>query len=423
MTLDAIKQRLSVFTDKKKFLIAYSGGLDSHVLLHLMSELSQSAGLTIRAVHVNHGLQKESAAWAAHCRTICDSLSVPYFLVDLKLAEQSGESLEALARDARYQAIEKILKNDEVLLTAQHQDDQAETLLLQLFRGAGVDGLASMPRCSLLGKSLHIRPLLDYSRRELQEYAKRHRLDYIEDPSNQEQRFDRNFLRLTILPQLEKRWKGIKRVLSRAAAHQSETKALLDEFAAQDLQAVQGDTKDRILISRLKSFSRQRQALLLRYWIKQQGFRAPSEKKLSHLFEDVINCREDARPLLHWRGAEIRRFQDNLYIMPPLIPHDAQQVINWDLKKSLAFPALHLELDPLKIKQFLPDLDKPVTVRFRQGGEKIYLADRKTNVSLKKLFQEARIPPWRRSRIPLVYHGDDLVCVVDVYPGSDMSRK
>ncbi len=410
-----LAQILAASSTHKKYLLAYSGGLDSHVLLHLMANIREHSDIGLRAIYVNHGLQKQAGCWAKHCGEVCAALSVPYDTVALGLQETSGESLEALARHARYQVLAEALQTDEVLLTAQHGDDQAETLLLQLFRGAGVDGLAAMPSCTKFGKGLLMRPLLDYSRRDIETYAQANQLNCIQDPSNQDQRFDRNFLRQSIMPQLQQRWQGISNVLSRVAEHQAEAKSLLDEYAAQDLEKIQNTEKDQLLIPGLLKLSKNRQKLLVRYWIKQQGYLQLSAKKLAHLFSDVIGARVDAAPVISWTGSdtktEIRRYQDRLYIMEALAKFDASQVIPWDLKQPLYLEEIGVTLYPEGIKGSLPKTKGAVTVRFRQGGETIYSPRQGMHVPLKKLFQDAEIPPWWRSRVPLLYKGEQLVFV------------
>lgn len=414
MNAQVLHQQLLSHTLSKNFLVAYSGGLDSHVLLHLMAAISQSTDLSVRAMYVNHGLQKEADSWSEHCQNTCNALSIPFESEKLNLEKGTGESVEALARNARYQALERSLQKDEVLLTAHHQNDQAETLLLQLFRGAGVDGLASMPIVSNFGLGLHIRPLLGFSRESLDTYAKTHQLDYIEDPSNQDVRFDRNYLRQKIVPQLISRWQGLNKVLSRVANIQAETKALLDEFAAQDLSSLQTVDKNKISIAAFNKLSKPRQTLVLRYWIKQQGFLAPSNKKIQHFFSDVLQAQDDAMPILAWQGAEIRRYQDDIYIMRPLSEHDNQQVISWDISLPLFIPEMGITLHPDTIKGFLRGANDPVTVRFRQGGEKIFMSEMGKYITLKKLFQREGVPPWKRSRLPLVYVGETLVYIPGV---------
>jgi len=403
-------KKLQLFLPSKKILIAYSGGLDSHVLLHLASQMTD---YSVRAIHVHHGLQKEADHWVDHCQQVCDALNIPLQVEYLNLSKEKGESVEELARTARYAAFKKSVQADEVLLTAHHQNDQAETLLLQLFRGAGVQGLAAMPQNSVFGVAHHARPLLNETRESLEAYAQTHQLAFIEDPSNQDSAFDRNFLRNEIIPQLRNRWPSIDKTISRSASIQAETKYMLEEVAEKDLLSIteNSQNKNTLLINGLQEFSLQRQKLLLRYWIQSNGFKAPSEKKLKHIFTDVIDASEDAQPLLAWDGAEIRRYQGRLYIMSPLLEHDSAQVISWnDPQKSLEIPSLTLTLAALD----LGEITESVTVRFRQGGETLLHAKRGVTISLKNLLNEARIPPWLRSRIPLVYQGKILIKVVGV---------
>ena len=402
----------------KEFLIAYSGGLDSHVLLHLMNAISQTTDIKIRALYVNHGLQKEADIWATHCQKTCQEMQISCDVVKLNLSLESGESVEALARNGRYQALQQSLQMDEVLLTAHHQNDQAETLLLQLFRGAGVDGLASMPKITGFGLGQQLRPLLDFSKDDLVAYANHYHLDYIDDPSNQDHRFDRNYLRHVVIPLIQERWLGINKVLARAADIQAETAQVLDNLAAEDLQEIRSTShqENELSINALLLLSEPRQKLVLRYWIKQQGFLAPSSKKLLHLFKDVLHAKKDANPLLAWQGVQLRRFKNRLYIMPPLCDFDSSQVINWDMKNNLFIPALEIELQASEFNILLKAQNRQcdhtqITVRFRHGGETVFIDNKTGNLSLKKLLQDAQIPPWQRSRVPLIYLDDKLIHV------------
>ena len=405
--------QLQALTCSKNILIAYSGGLDSHVLLHVASQLPQPKNYQIRAMHVHHGLQKEADMWVSHCQKTCDDLDIPLQISHLQLKINKGESLEEIARTARYRALKESLQQDEVLLTAHHQNDQAETLLLQLFRGAGVQGLAAMPSITRFGLGQHARPLLSATRETLEEYAEGNQLSFIEDPSNQDSAFDRNFLRNEVLPQLRKRWPSIDKTISRSANIQAETKQLLDEISEQDLLSIQEKlgVTDTLPISILLNFSLVRQKLLIRYWIGVNGFNAPSEKKLKHIFSDVINANEDAQPLVEWKGVGVRRFQGKLYIMSPLQDHDAEEVIEWKTPQNpLVISSLKQSLPAMEPSQY--DENLPVTIRFRQGGETIFHAKRDINISLKNFFHESGVPPWLRSRIPLIYSGETLIKVV-----------
>lgn len=392
---------LQELTPIKKILVAYSGGLDSHVLLHLASQFPD---YEIRAMHIHHGLQKVADTWVGHCQQVCDDLKTPLHVEYLKLNINEGKSVEELARNARYKALKASLQEDEVLLTAHHQNDQAETLLLQLFRGAGVQGLAAMPSITSFGLGQHARPLLGETRESLEAYAKANELNFIEDPSNQDSAFDRNFLRNEILPSLRSRWSSIDKTISRSANIQAETKQILDEVAEQDLRLLCAKQLNTLSLSALSSLSLLRQKLAIRYWIGINGFMPPSEKKLKHIFNDAIGAAEDAQPLIEWRSAQIRRYQGELYIMAPLMEHDATQIIEWNTQYDLMIPSLKLTLPALNLNE-----KEVVTVRFRRGGEKFFQSKNGLHSSLKKLLQDASIPPWLRSRIPLVYLGDKLI--------------
>lgn len=424
-----VLQHLKLLTPVKKLLIAYSGGLDSHVLLHLLATLPTSEGFQLRAIHIEHGLQSIAKQWPEHCRTICKNLAVDYESISLELTILKGQSLEAVARWARYQAFSQVLQKDEVLVTAHHQDDQAETLLIQLFRGAGVNGLAAMPAIQQLSqgqskgqsktesKGQHIRPLLNQSRQALTHYAHQHGLDFIEDPSNQQQRYDRNFLRHTIIPRLKNRWISINQCLARAAQHQAEAKHLLAEYVEQDLPNLKGQRNGTLSIAKLKHLSNARCKAVIRYFIDKKGFLSPSEKKLRHIISDVLNAKPSATPCVQWQGVEMRRYQDDLYAITPLSTHNAQQIIQWNISQPLQLPSLKrtLTIEQLKeISELLVEKNQKieVEVRFRQGGEKIYQKQQQCNKSLKKILQERHIPTWKRDRIPLIYIDNRLVLLL-----------
>lgn len=410
-----------------RVLVAYSGGLDSHVLLHLLSRIS-SSDVDVRAIYINHGLQEQAVDWGLHCNKICEEMNIPFECISVNLKTNTGESIEELARKARYHALFDSLKENEILVTAHHQNDQAETLLLQLFRGAGVQGLAAMPHKGEIKfggeEYIHLRPLLNQSRESLEKYAKKHNLKHIEDPSNNDTSFDRNFLRQEIMPVLRQRWLGIDKAISRTASIQAETSDLLDEIAEEQLTTILSSEPNHLVsficndenqslilppidITKLSKLSKAKQRLLLRYWISKQGFTTPSTKKLEHVFSDVIESSADKQPLVKWQETELRRNQQLLYIMSPLSSHDVTQEIPWQNDGPLYIQSLNLTLD-----EGLKDSDcSDVTIRFRQGGEAIEISKR-GNISLKNLFQESQIPTWLRSRLPLVYNGEKLVKIV-----------
>lgn len=386
------------------YLIGFSGGLDSHVLLHACVGLrEQHPNLIFRALHIDHGLQTLSAAWAAHCRAVCAGLEIPLVVDTLQLVIPPGASVEAVARTARYAAFSQHLQVGEIVLTAHHQNDQAETLLLHLLRGSGVDGLAAMPEIRPFAHGALGRPLLGCSRAELAAYANRHRLNVIDDPSNQDSRFDRNVLRNQVMPLLAQRWPAVGKTLARAARLQGESRRLLAGFLREKLPSLQGTQPDTLAVSRLLVLDEAMQKAVLREWLAQRGFRLPEEKKLRQILHDVLQARVDAMPCVRWEGCEIRRYRDDVYAMSPLSAHDPQQVLVWETRQPLWIASLGRTL--------VANAGYPqtVVVRFRQGGESVYLPQRGGQHSLKHLLQEWGVPPWERERLPLVYVGERLI--------------
>ncbi|HEC04872.1 MAG TPA: tRNA lysidine(34) synthetase TilS [Thiothrix sp.] len=405
---------------EESYLLAYSGGLDSHVLLHLLVAIrKENPHIRLRSVYVDHGLQEASSTWADHCQQIAHSLAVEHDSIALNLAIPKGESLEAVARKARYQALAGYLLEGEVLLTAQHQDDQAETLLLQLLRGSGLDGLAAMPEESPFVQSYHMRPLLAYSREQLEQYANEHALKPIQDPSNADNRFDRNYLRNEIIPELKKRWPQMALTLSRSARLHAEASQLQATYLDVEMPKLRGSTnkEDTLSVKAIKQLSPIKQKAVLRHWIKQSGFKAPSAAQIEHIIHDVLNSALDAMPLVAWEGAEIRRYKDDVYIMYPLASLPADARWEWDISQPLFIDKSVADLDPAdlgELRDILLEKSTPVTVRFRQGGERIKLSKHEHSTTLKNLFQERNIPPWLRNRIPLVFAKNQLIYIPDM---------
>ncbi|OGT06953.1 MAG: tRNA lysidine(34) synthetase TilS [Gammaproteobacteria bacterium GWE2_37_16] len=413
--------------DKKVFL-AYSGGLDSKVLLHALVILKiKNPELQISAIHINHGLSPNADQWAKNCLGTCRKFGIDLIIkkISVKTALQKGHSLEAVARDLRYAAFTEILNSGDLLLTAHHSDDQAETLLLQLFRGAGPKGLSAMPEKMPLGKGFLLRPLLPFSRHELEEYAHKNHLEWHEDESNADINFDRNYIRHTIMPLIKKRWGGILGPLCRVAEHCAEASELLNDLANQDYLNLQGTKPHTLSVKKLLSLSVARQSNVLRYWLHLLQLPTPSCVKLQNILHDVLLSRSDAMPLVTWREIEVRRYGDDIYTMSPLQKLPGNLIIPWeDLEKPLVLPYKLGTLDYKNIADKaglpLPPKDK-ITIRFRQGGERIKLPNRQGTHSLKKLFQEWRVPPWQRNLIPLVYCDEKLiwVCILNEnrFPG------
>lgn len=401
---------------KSKILIAYSGGVDSHVLLHALAQCRQEfSELKLTAVHIHHGLFEEADQWAQHCRQRCNELKVKLQIVDVEVKRAKGVSIEEDARAARYAALADILQQNDILVTAHHADDQAETCLLQFLRGSGIKGLASMPIIVNFAAGFLARPFLSVSRQEILQYAQKNKLLWVEDHSNHDLNFTRNFLRYKIMPEFKKRWPSINKTIMRVADNCSDANELLKDLAEQDLKKLKGHVKNTLSISKLKKLSLRRQKNVLREWIDAQNFRLPSAIKLQHIISDVINASEDAIPCIAWGEAEIRSYHDDLYIMKPLSKFDYNKTILWDGKKPLRLPG---NLGTLRLKKIIGQglksevLKKKLEIKFRQGGERCKLFGRNGTHKLKKLFQEWEVPPWQRGRVSLLYVDNQLAAII-----------
>lgn len=410
---------------KQQLVLGYSGGLDSSVLLQVMYNLQTiwQSDFELLAVHVNHGLQKEADEWQEHCQTTAGKLGVNFISKTVKINKNSSDSLEELARNARYDVFQSIMKPGDVLCLAHHLEDQGETFILRLLRGSGPLGLASMDAKSIRGENVFLRPLLNISKEFLKEYAQIESLEWIEDSSNFDIAYDRNYLRHNIMPALEERWPSVAKRLSRSAELNSEAASLLDALAEIDMASISKVienpvlTKNRILdISGLKSLENKRQMNVLRYWLRSFGMPLPSRIKLQQIADEVLEAGDDRTPCVCWQGSEVRRFKNDLYLMEPLPPTTGSKILDWDLQKNLKLPDGLGELvcteDNGKGSGLrYPNKDEKVTVRFRQGGERCKPLGRSASQTLKKLFQEYDIPPWERDLIPVIYYNDQLAAV------------
>ncbi len=421
------------------YWVAYSGGLDSHVLLQLLASRRELLPAPLGAIHVNHNLQASAPAWAAHCADVCRALELECRVLSVTAAADRGESPEAAARAARYCALTEALPAGHVLLTAHHQDDQAETLLLQLLRGAGPKGLAAMPASTELGAGTLVRPLLGIARQTLLAYAREQKLRWIEDPSNAQPGFDRNYLRHTVLPRLLERWPATAAVLARSATHQAEAAQLLDALAALDLREHQGRTSARhelreetsdptpsvlantsreavtdvpLSVSKLLALSAPRRANLLRYWLHCRRAPVPSTAVLARIEADLLRAAIDAEPQVHWGNVCLRRYRDALYLTAA-DGFDGGQRRDWRPAQPLDIAGGVLRAEAGLGQGVASRLiaEHALQVRFRQGGERLQPAGRREHHQLKHLFQEIGVPPWERARVPLIYLDGTLIAV------------
>ena len=366
----------------KRVAVGLSGGADSVVLLHVLKALERRHGFKLRALHVHHGLSANADAWAKFCRTYCRALGVPAAVRRVKVSK-GKEGLEAAARDARYAAFAKFPAD--FLVLAHHLDDQAETVLMNLLRGAGARGASGMPARSTLdtGKARKpvLRPLLELSRKKIQAYAREQRLEWIDDESNADESFTRNFVRRRLGPLLEERFPRWRENLARAARL----------FARRELGA------DR----------------LLREFLAAQGLRAPSEAKLVEMLRQLTS-EGGARTLLAHDGVRLRKYRGKV-LLDALPPDEPFSPLRWQGERRLRVPSLKGELFFKRARgkgiAFDSSAKRLFTIRLRAGGERLQPDARRPRRTLKNLFQEAGVPSWERERLPMLFCGDDLVWV------------
>jgi len=405
----------------KRYWVAYSGGLDSHVLLHSLATQRPLPGdAELRALHVNHGLSARAAEWAEHCASHCAALGIPLQQLVVDARPAPGESPEAAARHARYRAIAGLLQQEDCLLTAHHQDDQAETLLLQLLRGAGPRGLAAMPVLARFAAGWHARPLLEYRREALLAYAEEQGLHWIDDESNFDTGLDRNFLRHEIFPRLKQRFPAAATTLARSAGLCAEAGELLDQRARDDLAALQRDD-GALSVAGLRGLGEVRARNALHHWIRQCGRPSPSAAQMTRIWHDVLGAGADARPRLGWAGVVLRRYRDGLFLDAATPERELPAPAHWPAhgqRRALHLPGigtLSLEAEPAG-ERALPLsrtalAGQALEIGFRQGGERLRPAGRDGRHALKKLLQEAGVPPWRRGRLPLIFLRGELIAV------------
>jgi tRNA(Ile)-lysidine synthase len=395
-------------------LIGLSGGVDSVVLLHLLHSIAPRFGWRLSALHVHHGISPNANAWAEFCAGLCARYGIRLHVERVDIAPLRDEhGIEAAARKLRHAAFAK--QDCDFVALAHHADDQAETLLLQLLRGAGVKGVAAMPFVRP-GKPVLLRPLLDINRVELEEHALQHGLGWIEDESNADDRYPRNFLRHRVLPLLTERFPGWRETLPRSAGHFAEAAELQDELAQIDAQgAVAGGALD---IARLRELSVSRARNLLRYFLHIQGATMPQTVQLENMLSQLLDARRDASVCVAYGGWEVHRYQDRVYVQAMAGGFDRDYVIDWNGENELLWPALGSNLRFRRISGQGISLAKlrsgKVELRLRRGRESLCPRSGAATRSLKNLFQEQRVPPWLRERLPLLYCGDELVCVPGV---------
>lgn len=399
--------------------IAFSGGLDSSVLLHCLAASAEARKRGLRAIHVNHQLHADSDAWAVHCVKICNSSDVPLQTLPVRVDRGQGRGLEASARDARHAAIQSAMRREEIIAFAHHRDDQAETVLLRLLRGAGPEGMAAMRSLRAFGPGQAWRPLLAHPRSELVAHANEFQLEWLEDPSNRDTRIDRNFLRERAIPLLRERWPNLQSTFSQSAQWMRGAADFIEQQSDIALATLRGPDPASLHASGWLALADALRDPVLRSWLRDLGLPPPNRHQVGELERQLREARADRLPCVRWPGVELRRYRQWIHAIAPMprVPANWQQTWNGN---ALALPAdlgTLVLVDERDKAITLPDADH-LQVRFRRGGERIRLRDEPIHHELRDLLQQAGVPPWSRDRMPLVFHADGrMLAVADRWIG------
>lgn len=403
--------------DHARLWVALSGGLDSVLLLHLVTACHKNR-VPVGAIHVNHQLQPNAGTTEGFCRQQCQALGIPLRVetvtVDRGRSGAGVGGIEEAARKARYQAFEALVQADDLLLMAHHADDQAETVLFRLIRGSGVAGLAGMPRFRSLGRGHLVRPLLALERSELEYWARKASLTWVDDPSNDDQGYDRNYLRHAILPGLRARWPGLIQRLRHSAGACGESQQLNDRLAALQWQSV-ADGQGRVSVTGLRALSLPEQKNLVRWWARERGYPAPVVADWQQVMTDLLAAGVDREPELRADGFSLRRFQGHVYLVPTpsALPDEPVELLPGS---PVSWGPWQLQLEPVANPE---SARPPIRVSTRRGGERLRTHPDRSSKTLKNWLQERSIPPWERARLPLVFAGSEadgeLIAVADLW--------
>jgi len=374
------------FLKDKKIVVALSGGIDSVVLLHYLNNHYPNQ---VRVIHCNHHISDHSNEWQDFSKKICEKLNLDIDILDLDIPQSNN--LEEAARVKRYESLKASINIDEVICTAHHQNDQAETLLIQLLRGSGSRGLSAMPKLKTFGEGLLYRPFIDIEKSEIKDYALENHLEWVEDDSNNDEKFTRNFLRHKILPQLEKLYPHVHKNIARASKHQSELSKISDDLAILDIESLGLLKNNRLQSDLLKKMDEYRLKNVLRFHLNQLNFRSPSEKVLEQMIQ-LIRAKEDSIPVVSWSNYEVRRYQDELYFL------DVNQS---EERESCPF-----------YEEFSPH--PKFSIGYREDGLRVKFPGKEHSQSLKKVLQEKQIPTWERDTLRMYYVDGNLVAIEKV---------
>ena len=403
----------------KRIFIGFSGGLDSRVLLHqfFIAPEREQQQIELILLNVKHHTDPAEAELSAFAGEVAAEYQLKIEYLEVNCTQMSGESIEAFMRRERYALFDSMLCEQDVLVLGHHQDDQAETFLLNLLRGAGLKGLRAMPALKQQGKGYLWRPLLAYTREELRAYAEIHALKWCEDPSNQNLALDRVYLRQQVLPKLQARWPKAAELISRGAAHVRTSYRILEDYLGTALKPMLHQDKS-LNLRLLKNYAANHALMLLKCYLDTFNYHL-SQVQLQQIYQDFVLSAPEAMPLFHYRALELRRFKMQLYVMPILAELPMNYCEPWDGNKPLQVPTWPLPLSKSDLAQQglkVETLDwRRVSVRLRQGGERCRPKARLHSQTLNRCLQEHQIPPWLRPRMPLIYEGDQLIMVVGAF--------
>ena len=407
--------------DQRRLFVAYSGGVDSTVLLHVLCSYRDHLDLELVALHADHQLQDSSCEWRTHCQSFCAKLGIPFQEHKFEIRDIRGIGLEAAARKARYSwFLERT--GGAVLVTGHNQDDQAETVLFRLVRGSGAHGLAAISQTSEIQGNLIARPLLCESRADIEAYAEHWDLPYIKDDSNCDVSIDRNYIRHQIMPLFRKRWPAVDKTISRAADHLQSQRLLVTTGVRSDLQACKSDERvcilgdfGRLKLDALAGLGNPRIADVLRYWIRQYRMEVPNTARLMELIRQIRETGGSRRCMIRWRDGELRTYRALLHLVPPQPGPAFPGTRAWSTDESIDIVAAGIRLRSVLRRGRGLRISVPgvagLRLDWRAKGEKIRPIGSPHNRSVKNLFQQAGIPPWERIRIPGLYVGQKLVCI------------
>lgn len=424
---------------ESKIVLGLSGGMDSRVMLDLLARY-QAVNPEVKclAVHVHHGLSQHADEWACQCAAWCDEVNIPLEVERVELDLGDGGSIEERARVARYAALSKYIAKHDLLLTGQHADDQLETFMLALKRGSGPKGLSCMADAMPFNHGVLVRPLLQVPRSTIEAYIQANQLEWVEDESNQDTRYDRNFIRHQIAPNLLERWPTLRATVHRSAQLCAEQEALLDELLEERYLSV----VDRFMgldIPLLSMQSDNVRARLIRMWFANLQQPMPSRQHLEIIWQQIAGAQQDANPALNLVNGQVRRYQNKLYFVEyaqdvsqwqALLEHDKTVNLPDNLGKlTLSTSGMSTTQDAsynatlsyhdandstMVISLSLPK-DSPCYIHFSPAGLVAHPQGRGHSRKLKKLFQEYGVPSWKRKRLPIVMVNDQVVAVLGLF--------